>query len=161
MKVSTFIYHDLEGYLPSGSSYRKYKEGDSKYGYNDMADVDLMPDEDGDQSGATITLVASSITELRLRWMEFAIKCTRIRGADDDHYDYFPSAWSGLIDLALQIDAKPNAGPYCVPMANEIWDDHAYDYWARNYVNQKTLEEAAEEFAQEIIDRPTGTIRTH
>jgi hypothetical protein len=154
MRFATYVIYAGEGYCPDSITTRKPDlRTDSMRGYNDLGDT-----ETHDEMGATLVIEANSICEARLIWSEFMQGCTRIRGADDDHYDYFPSHFDGLVDLAFQID-EAAGDSWCTDIANRVWDDHAYDNWSHNHVLKNDLDFAAREFADEIVPRPTGNFR--
>lgn len=154
MKISTFIYHDayLEGCDCKAEQYDP-KNKPSMYGYNAFSGDEMEPFE-GEYPGAVITFEADTLPELQVKLMRYGFNLTRIRGADDDHYDYWPSSFSGFEDLCRQFDELAG-GSEMIEVANFVWDDHAYDNWHYNYVLKESPEYAANEFAQEIHPRPT------
>lgn len=145
MRFATFVYHAGEGYLPDTLKVQPHDPNVEGYLYNESLDE---PDEDK----VDVVIEGDSFDACYAQWLEYAIGCTHIRGADDDHYDYFPSNFSGLVHLAMQIDKAFNVDR-CTEVARRIWDDLAFDRWACN-LPLADKDESDAEFDSEIHPRP-------
>jgi hypothetical protein len=111
------------------------------YGYNDGD-----PDEDME----VIVIESETIEGMHVSWLEYAVGCSAIHGADDDHYDYFPANFSALVHLGHQLDAL-NGNERCLTVCRVIWDQLAFQRWD---AGRETHEEARANFDDEIVPRP-------
>lgn len=138
MRFVTACIHAGNGYLPDTLKVEAHNPNVEGYGYNDDYD-----DHDSD-----VVIETDNLDAAYALWLEYAVGCSDIRGADDDHYDYFPSNFDALVALGKQIDSARGNGR-CMFISRFIWDQ-----LARHRDIGKSREEAIAEFADEIVSRP-------
>jgi hypothetical protein len=144
MRLETFIWHSREGYLPDSVELEPFRDDVEGYGYNTYTDEDRFEGE------GIVVIKGITTNQLYITWLEFALRCSQIRGADDDHYDYWPSNFSGLIHLGLQLD-ELRENERCLTICRAIWDDLSFYRWdAAN----ETRATARASFESEILPRP-------
>lgn len=128
--IQTSITHANETYLPDVFDVGPPDVNVPGYGYNE-----------GDNE-ADIVSFTGTPDECGLAFMTYALRLSRIRGADDDHYDYWPSNFSGLIDIANQLRNITGSISYLL-VCQHVWDDCAHD-----------RDNDPEDFQSEIHSRP-------
>lgn len=147
MRIETAVIHAGESYLPDTLKLEPYRTDVAGYGYNDDDDFGYLDD---DPPNTTVVIEADTLEGSHALWLEYAIGCSAIHGADDDHYDYWPSNFSGLVHLGLQLDELMSSDR-CMIVCRMIWDNLTFARWEPN---RETLEACRADFADEIMPRP-------
>lgn len=148
MRFETFIVHAGQGYLPDDPaiSVRPITKDDLHlgYDYNEITENDdWLWDEPQDYG---ITVFEGELADLERAFGCFAVSCATIRGADDDHYDYWPSHFSGLIAFARFLDEQTDSNLH-LEACRVLWDGVVWMY-------AKTDDEAKDYFSADIHPRP-------
>lgn len=155
--LTTFIIHAKEGYLDppnaEGLVIEQVKpdyRGKVGIGYNDV-DVNGPFDVDGYHVS-----LQGDLNQLCATMTKLIVGVSRIKGADDDTYDYFPSCFDGVRHLAMQLDELIGSHSY-IEALQYAWDELTRDHWIyrdRGYLANQTLLDYRAEFADEILPRP-------
>lgn len=136
MRIQTFIVH--RDYVPDDPAISLRDSITEGYGYNEDAD-----------DGFTI-VIEGELHDLERAWGAFAVACSSILGADDDHYDYWPSAFDALTHLGKQMDELTNTRLHLTTLRG-IWNHIVFTEWKRTREDFHAFEKT---FSSEFLPRP-------
>lgn len=147
MRFETFIVHAGEGYLPDHPSISQrpltMEDLPIGYGYNSIDKDDFAEWIAEYPKDYPVIVFEGTPLQLEAAFNAYLRGCSEIRGADDDHYDYFPSNFDAVVELARFLDANSGLLANHVARCQAVWDKLA---------NQGSW--TPEDFASEITARP-------